>query len=202
MAAVALIAGPRGTVGYAVPPSDGQGLVVTTETASQTDSNRREATRSLPPTDPESGDAPSFPAGTSGVVEALDAAVQESTPASRSSALDEALAALKPLIVRTDATESEWLHAARLLRVAAIERRFSSPRVASTALLLSDALSFTEVETVGVVGRAPLKRGLTLLMQAFVSTDDERGLLRELLEHRWYVTPGFDAEAFAAVAAR
>ena len=118
----------------------------------------------------------------------------------RASALDEALASLKPLLAAGDVEDAEWVRAARLLRSAAIERRLSSPRVASVALLLSDALFFTEVGTIALADRTPLKTGFRMLLQSFVSTEDERSIFRELLEHRWYVTPAFDPETFATAA--
>ncbi len=132
-------------------------------------------------------------------MDALRASVQESH-ATEATCLDRALAALKPLVVRDEVGEEDWVHASRLLREAAIERRHSFPRVASVALLVADALMFTEVGTVAQADRVPLRFAVRLLSQRFISTEEERELLRGLLHHGWYVTPSFNAEVFSNLA--
>lgn len=118
----------------------------------------------------------------------------------RTSALDAAIAAAQALLRVEAIDDAEWVTAARALRSAAVERRRSSPRVASVALLLSDALGFTDPATLAIADRVPLRVGCEVLMQPFVSTDDERRVFAALLEHRWYVTGAFDADGFAAAA--
>jgi hypothetical protein len=127
------------------------------------------------------------------LVEALRESVRRARTAT-TSALDESVAALRD--IASGGTEAEGIHVARLLRHAALERKHSAPRVASVALLLSDALTFTSVASLSEEDLQPLRTGLLCLMNAFVSTADERRVLRELIAHQWYVTPGFDP-AFA-----
>jgi hypothetical protein len=114
----------------------------------------------------------------------------------KTTALDRALAALKHIAVGT-ADEAGWMQAARLLRQAALERKYGSPRVASAALVVSDALMFTEVGHAGDEGREPLRVALRTLTQPFVSEEDEAEMFRAFLNGGWYVTAAFDAERFS-----
>jgi hypothetical protein len=114
----------------------------------------------------------------------------------RTTALDQALAALKEVAVGS-ADEARWMRAARLLRQAALERKYGSPRVASAALVVSDALTFTEVQHVDEGGREPLRVALRVLTQPFVSTEDEAAMFQAFLTGGWYVTAAFDPERFA-----
>jgi hypothetical protein len=115
----------------------------------------------------------------------------------RTTALDQALAALKDVAVGS-ADEARWMRAARLLRQAAVERKYGSPRVASAALVVSDALTFTELQHVDEGRREPLRVALRVLTQPFVSTEDEAAMFQAFLAGGWYVTAAFDAERFRA----
>jgi hypothetical protein len=111
-------------------------------------------------------------------------------------ALDQALAALKDVAVGS-ADETRWMRAARLLRQAALERKYGSPRLASAALVVSDALTFTELQDVDEGRREPLRFALRVLTQPFISTDDEAAMFQAFLARGWYDTAAFDAERFA-----
>jgi hypothetical protein len=140
---------------------------------------------------------------TASVVDLMDAlrrSVEEARQRKRkASALDEALVALRRVIPEGPSDPADWMEAGRLLRHAAIERKFSAPRTASVALVLSDALSFTEPGSITHERREPLRQGFSLLMKPFISTDEERELFRGLLRGKWYVTPGFDPAGFAGI---
>jgi hypothetical protein len=103
----------------------------------------------------------------------------------KTTALDQALAALKQVALGT-ADEAGWMQAERLLRQAALERKYGSPRVASAALVVSDALMFTEIGHVRDRGLGPLRVALRTLTQPFVSEDDEAGMFRGFLNGGWY----------------
>lgn len=158
------------------------------------------------PPRPSDGPHPDIPNVSSGtgtgqdIVKDLLQAIERAETAISTTALDNALAALKGLITKQEIDDAEWMRTARLLRSAAIERTSSSPRAASVALLLSDALSFTDADSIAAADRAPLTTGLRTLLQPFISTDQERAVLAELLAHRWYVTPAFAGEDFATAA--
>jgi hypothetical protein len=132
-----------------------------------------------------------------GLSESRPTVATATQPSVRVTALDDALVALRPLFQEDHAADGEWLLASRLLRRAAIERKHSSPRAASIALVMSDALGFTDMKTVPAERRGPLREGFIALGKPFISTDDERGVLQGLLEAGFYVTPGF-TEVFAA----
>jgi len=114
--------------------------------------------------------------------------------------LDEAAAALQTVALQPNVTGSEWLRAARLLRSAALERRVVAPRIASVAVLLSDALTFTQPTDVSPAQRGALRSGLKLLTQPFVSTVDEGSLVDALLDNGWDVMASFQAEALGDLA--
>jgi hypothetical protein len=155
------------------------------------------------PSDELHSDSPNASSGTGtghDIVRDLLQSIERPEAATSTTALDNALAALKGLITRQEIDDAEWMRTARLLRSAAVERTSSSPRAASVALLLSDALSFTDADSIGAADRAPLTTGLRTLLQPFISTDQERSVLAELLAHRWYVTPAFAGEDFATAA--
>jgi len=116
------------------------------------------------------------------------------------SMLDEAAAALQTVALQPNVTGSEWLRAARLLRSAALERRVVAPRIASVAVLLSDALTFTQPTDVSPAQRGALRSGLKLLTQPFVSTVDEGSLVDALLDNGWDVMASFQAEALGDLA--
>jgi hypothetical protein len=124
-----------------------------------------------------------------------------SAPTTSASMLDEAAAALQTVALKPNVAGSEWCHAARLLRSAALERRVVAPRIASVALLLADALTFTSPGDVSPNQRdGALKPGLRLLTQPFVSTAEEGGLVDALLDNGWDVMASFHAEAFGEFA--
>jgi hypothetical protein len=118
------------------------------------------------------------------------AAGVESRAASRSgsSVLDEATAALRRLAVEDSSNESDWAAAARLLRTAAQDRRLAAPRVASVALLASDAIMFTPRD-LALEARAPLIETMRLLVEPFVSGDAEERVFDSFLDAGWEVTP-------------
>jgi hypothetical protein len=115
--------------------------------------------------------------------------------------LDEANAALQRVALHANVSASSWCHAARMLRSAALERRVVAPRVASVALLLADALTFTAPEDVSSTQRGvALKPGLKLLTQPFISTAEEGSLVDALLDNGWDVMASFDPAAFEELA--
>ncbi len=127
--------------------------------------------------------------------EGVPTPVPERTP----TALDEAVAMLSQLAA-TDAPGDVQLAAvARALRFASAERRTSSPRVASVALVLSDALAFTPSSELTAAARASLKAGARALMEPFVSIDEEERVFSSLIEAGWEVTAFFNPQAYAAI---
>jgi hypothetical protein len=108
------------------------------------------------------------------------------------SALDEALASLRELAAGNGGAP-DALETARLLKRAALERKHSAPRTASVALVVADALTFTNVAVLAQAARQPLTLALQTLVKPFISTENEREVMRSFLANRWYVTPAFDA---------
>lgn len=114
--------------------------------------------------------------------------------------LAEALVALKHVALDRGNNEATWMDAAQRLRTAAVAGRSRAPRHAALALIFSDALTFTLPEDVGDQGWGGLVRGLVCLQEPFISSDDERVVIRSLLEGGWSITGPFDVDAFSQVA--
>jgi hypothetical protein len=130
-------------------------------------------------------------------MEALRQSVEQ--PRKGASALDEALVSLRELAMGHGGAP-DALETARLLKRAALERKHSAPRTASVALLVSDALTFTNVANLAAVARQPLRTALETLVKPFISTEDERQVMQSLLANQWYVTPAFNGAAILAEA--
>jgi hypothetical protein len=130
--------------------------------------------------------------------------VEDSSPASvegngrslTASSRDKAASLLQRLLVSPDVTGDEWMQVSRALRETSVEHRRFAPRVASVALLLSDALAFTPPEQVEGERRRPLASGLQLLLEPFVPQDREEHLFRSLVTSGWRVTAYFDDADF------
>lgn len=105
-----------------------------------------------------------------------------------SSVLDQATAALRRVAIEDSSDETDWAAAARLLRSAAQDRRLAAPRVASVALLASDAIMFTPRD-LALEARAPLVQTMRLLVEPFVSGDAEERVFDVFLDAGWEVTP-------------
>jgi hypothetical protein len=89
------------------------------------------------------------------------------------------------------------MQTARHLRRAAVDQSHQSPRVASIALLLSDALLNSAVLDVTQDRQNALRLGLDLLMDSFVPQEREEELLRALIEAGWNITAPFQKNEFA-----
>jgi hypothetical protein len=89
------------------------------------------------------------------------------------------------------------IKAARSLRRAATDQSQVSPRIASVALLLSDALFNSPSIEITDERRDALRNGLDLLMDSFVPGDQEESFFRTLLSTGWQVTAPFDRDEFA-----
>lgn len=89
------------------------------------------------------------------------------------------------------------IHAARLLRRAAVDQSRMSPRIASIALLLSDALLNSPTIEASSSQREALRLGLNLLMDSFVPQEREKELLRALMDSGWEITAPFNHDEFA-----
>jgi hypothetical protein len=149
--------------------------------------------------DPRKSDArtPGRPETSVGLVDALNGSASRSRKGS--SALDEALVALRDVAAGNGAAPHA-LETARLLKRAALERKHSAPRTASVALVVSDALTFTNLADLAEPARQPLHKAVETLVKPFISTDDECDLMKSLLANRWYVTPAFNGAAILAAA--
>lgn len=111
-----------------------------------------------------------------------------------------ALGALRR-VAYSEPDEETWLDAYRRLRTTAVAEEFRAPRHAALALVISDALAFSTPDQVDAwdEARRPMLRGFKLLLQPFIPVSEEKGLLKELLETRWLLTPPFEAAAFASL---
>jgi len=89
------------------------------------------------------------------------------------------------------------MQTARLLRRAAVDQDRQSPRVASVALLLSDALLNSALLEATAERRNALRLGLDLLMDSFVPQEREEQLVRALLDAGWEITAPFNQDEFA-----
>ncbi len=67
------------------------------------------------------------------------------------------------------------------------------------ALIFSDALTFTMPEDLSTISWAPLVRGLVALQEPFISSEQERTVIRALLDGGWSLTGPFN-DAFSSVA--
>lgn len=96
----------------------------------------------------------------------------------------------------------DWLDAASALKRDAVRLRNSSGlgRHASVLLTLADALTFTlpSDPTLRPGASQILQRGLSVLTEPFISTDDEKGLMKELLSHGWNIAPASEGHPPAA----
>jgi hypothetical protein len=113
-------------------------------------------------------------------------------------AIDDALVALRAAVQRDD--EAGWLKASRLLRRSAIQENSRSPRFATLALVVSDALAFTLPAEVAPAAKRPLADAFDLLRQPFIPGDAEESVFQGLLDHGWRVTAPFDPNEWAGVA--
>lgn len=111
--------------------------------------------------------------------------------------LDEALGALQGVALSDSVTAEDAVRASRLLRAVAVERRVSAPRLSGVAVLVSDALLFTQVEGFSRAQRAPLREALRLLASPFVPQADEGMLVDHLLDNGWDVTASLDPDVFS-----
>jgi hypothetical protein len=109
--------------------------------------------------------------------------------------LDQAVATLRGVVSRAEVDEGEYVLAARLLRGVARERRRDFPRIASVALLLSDALVLSEPQKVSPEGWIAMKSGADLLLEPFVPEEREEKLFRALVDNNWTLTSMFDPQA-------
>jgi len=116
------------------------------------------------------------------------------------SSLDRAVGILSTLV------ESEQLsraaaraEAARALRRAGLDQSRINPRVASVAVLLSDALLNSPTLEPSAERRDALRFGRNLLVDPFVGNEQEEDLFLRLTRAGWEMTPPFDREAFAAL---
>jgi hypothetical protein len=119
----------------------------------------------------------------------------------RTTAVGDAAAALKALLSAVSLPETQWVETARLLRLAARMQRRSFPRIASVALLVSDALLYTPASALSADAMRPLQSAVSLLTEPFVGNDAERELFEAFVQSGWRVTPAFDAERLSEVAA-
>lgn len=128
---------------------------------------------------------------------------QPASSASRTSlpvsSLDRAAGLLSKLVApSTDVDQAELrIRVARTLRRAAIDQSQASPRIASIALLLSDALVNSPGKDLTPERRQALSVGLDLLMDSFVPQEKEAGLFRALLDAGWEITGPFNRDEFA-----
>lgn len=113
-------------------------------------------------------------------------------------AIDDALAALRTAVAHGD--EGAWLRASRLLRRSAIQENGRSPRFATLALVVSDALAFTSPTDVEPAARQPIADAFDLLRQPFVPGDAEESVFQGLLDYGWRVTAPFDPSKWDEVA--
>ena len=121
---------------------------------------------------------------------------QRQHPSVHTTILDQAIGALREIVIADGVEPPVAAKAARLLRGAALERRVSAPRVAGIALLVSDALLFTDLDAMTSAQRAPLRHAMRVLSEPFVAQSDESRLVDGLLDNGWDVTASLDGEAF------
>ncbi len=90
----------------------------------------------------------------------------------------------------------DWLDAASVLKRDAVRLRNSASlgRHASVLLMLADALTFTTPgdPTLEPGASQAIQRGLSVLTDPYVSTEDEKSLMTDLLSRGWKVAPPFD----------
>lgn len=114
--------------------------------------------------------------------------------------LSSSLAALKRVALDRVIDQAIWMDAAQRLRTAAVVGRSRAPRHAALALILGDALTFTDPEDLSEKSWGCLVQGLIALQEPFISSDRERTLIRALLNWGWSLTGPFDVETFSRLA--
>lgn len=119
----------------------------------------------------------------------------------RPAGLDSALASLRDFLKSAVTENAEAIAVARQLRDAAVRIKNRNPRHAALALVLSDALAFTDMSALDQsdTSRAPLARGFQSLLNPFVSGETEQFVVEKLLEKGWSLTPPFDVEVFGSL---
>jgi len=142
------------------------------------------------------GSAPPTPIRTTKPIAAEDDLDED-----RPSALGQATSALRRIVYAEGPDDVAFLDASRALRRAMVTEEFRAPRHAALALIVSDALAFTSDETLDDWSRArrPLLTAFRELLKPFVPVEQERVVLRGLLDAGWHLTPPFDSEMFAEI---
>ena len=117
----------------------------------------------------------------------------EPVPNPQTSPFYAGVAALQSIVLSVGPVTEDWARAARLLRRAAIAFRARSPRAASTALLISDALTNTSPEGMTQGRLRPLRDGYRLLNGSFIRSEDEERLFESFLSEKWHTVAPYDA---------
>lgn len=121
-----------------------------------------------------------------------------SDPALR--ALASGALALRGLMAST-LTDEHSIEAARTLKTVALRCKNRFPRHAALALVVSDALAFTEVAalTDRDVARSALRPAFSALLGNFIAATTERQVLDALLEAGWKLTPAVGTDDLSAI---
>lgn len=112
----------------------------------------------------------------------------------QSNELDAGLSSLRKLLGSRFGDEELLIAATRSLRRTSRVLKNTRPRHAAFAMVMSDALAYTNASDVdGLDGWRPFEHAYRRMLEPFIPSESEEALITDLLDAGWRLSPSFDS---------